>query len=210
MPQPQGKLLTECFAQPSVLSIAQCIQSDFLLKSQTNFYIPQEAYGGYSYLNEAEEEPQRHNYHKAHLFVAAEPTVGLHPHQWHPHLEPVSHNNFTRPIVFPQHRAVIKHPMTIPYIHPETQLPVPPLLLPTYFGALCFSFTIGGIFMLYTAPRWVRRGHWFPYRGFAWALILFQVRRWKMMILLSCLMQVCDTSLMLTLYCILNCIVSFY
>ena len=173
MSQPQGKLLTECFAQPSVLSIGKCIQNDFLLKSQTNFYIPKEAYGGYSYLNELE-EPQRHN-NKAHLFVAAEP-LGLHHHQWHQQLEPLSCGNISQPILFPQHRAVTKQPVTIPYIHPETQLPVPPLLLPKYFGALCFSFTFGGIFMLYTAPRWIRRGHWFPYRGFAWALILFQVR----------------------------------
>ncbi|KAL3785087.1 hypothetical protein ACHAWO_000294 [Cyclotella atomus] len=178
MAQHKGKLLVECFTQPSFLSITQCIKSDFLLKSQTNFYIPPDAYGGYSYLNE-ETTPHPHG-HASHLFVAAEPAGGLHSHQMHHHGQylPFPSHNFSNceflhlPIMHTTGYN-IDHPMTVPYIHPELQRPVPPLELPKYFGALCFSFTLGGIMMLHWVPRWTR-GHWFPYRFFAWALILFQ------------------------------------
>ena len=174
MDQPQGKLLVECFMQPSLSSITQCIKSDFFLKSQTDFYIPPESYGGYSYLNEA---THHHHHHGTHLFVAAEPISGLHPHQIHPHgsFVPFPSQNISNHLHLSSNVHAPSHPMTVPYIHPELNRPVPPLQLPVYFGVLCFSFMFGGIMMLYWTPRWTR-GHWFPYRAFAWALILFQVR----------------------------------
>ena len=176
----QGKLLVECLKEPSVLSFAQCIASDFLLRSKTNFYIPKESLSGYSYLNE---EITPHSPHHGHtnLFVSAEPTTELHAHQWHHPTYFPSFSNHSKHL-FPLHHtadvsnAQVLHPtIPIPYIHPEMQLPVPPLELPVYFGVLCFSFTLGGIIMLRWVPQWVMRGHWFPYRAFAWALILFQV-----------------------------------
>ena len=79
--------------------------------------------------------------------------------------------------------------MTIPYIHPHLKTPVPPLHLPWHFGALCWSFPLAGVMMLNLPQNWtLRRGclvvgtrvdehqrHWFPYRAFAWVLILSQV-----------------------------------
>jgi hypothetical protein len=79
--------------------------------------------------------------------------------------------------------------MTIPYIHPQLNMPVPPLHLPWYFGALCWSFALAGVVMLNLPQNWTLRGggrvagsrmdeyrrHWFPYRAFAWVLILCQV-----------------------------------
>ena len=177
--QPQGRNPLECFTQPSLLSAAQCIQSEFLLKTRTNFYIPKDAYVGYSYLNEELPHNAQHH-HRPHLFVAAEPTLeGLHAHQWQQHQSQVfpSFNASDDPTLFLSRLNHVKpSAITIPYIHPYLQRPVPPLILPKYFGALCFSFTFGGIMMLYWIPKWTR-GHWFPYRLFAWILILFQVRR---------------------------------
>ena len=86
--------------------------------------------------------------------------------------------------------------MTVPYIHPGLELPVPPLHLPFYFGLLCWSFALAGILMLRLPQKWMLHGgsgrctqqrhdknrqvkssrHWFPYRTFAWVLILWQVR----------------------------------
>jgi hypothetical protein len=81
--------------------------------------------------------------------------------------------------------------MTIPYIHPHLKTPVPPLHLPWYFGALCWSFALAGVLMLNLPQKWTLYGgrgghvrrheqeqyqrHWFPYRAFAWVLILCQV-----------------------------------
>jgi hypothetical protein len=188
MNQPQGKLLVECFTQPSLPSITQCIKSDFLLKYQTNFYIPQEALGGYSYLHRPLHPANTHGHY---WFVMAEEPSGLHPHHpWHTNSNPtsfLSHDISKSPIFSTNHTQSTQsiHPMTIPYIHPEMQLPVPPLQLPTYFGVLCFSFTVGGIMLLYWTPRWTRN-HWFPYRFFAWALILLQVRTYLGWLLFYC------------------------
>ncbi len=86
--------------------------------------------------------------------------------------------------------------MTVPYIHPSLELPVPPLHLPLYFGLLCWSFALAGVLMLRLPQKWMLHGrsgrcphrrhdnsrqvessrHWFPYRAFAWVLILWQVR----------------------------------
>jgi hypothetical protein len=80
---------------------------------------------------------------------------------------------------------------TVPYIHPNLEMPVPPLHLPLYFGMLCWSFAFAGVLMLRLPQRWTLHGgqphrcdnrhneecsrHWFPYRVFAWVLILWQV-----------------------------------
>lgn len=83
--------------------------------------------------------------------------------------------------------------ITVPYVHPHLDVPVPPLSLPWYFGALCFSFALAGTAMLLFPSRWALRGggrlpgkgdekgggahhrrHWFPFRSFACALILLQ------------------------------------
>jgi hypothetical protein len=79
--------------------------------------------------------------------------------------------------------------MTIPYIHPLLNIPVPPLHLPWFYGALCWSFALAGCVMLNLPQKWILHGvgrvksgrqdhdrrHWFPYRAFAWVLILWQV-----------------------------------
>ena len=69
-----------------------------------------------------------------------------------------------------------------PYIHPQLNLPVPQIQLPLYYGALCWSFTLAGVVMLSLPPNWTinqqdgkKTRHWFPYRIFAWILILWQV-----------------------------------
>lgn len=69
-----------------------------------------------------------------------------------------------------------------PYIHPQLNLPVPQIQLPLYYGALCWSFTLAGVVMLSLPPNWTinqqdgtKTRHWFPYRVFAWILILWQV-----------------------------------
>ena len=47
------------------------------------------------------------------------------------------------------------------------------LRLPWYFGALCWSYAVGGIMMMVVEPRWVGSSK-FPYRCMAWMLILLQ------------------------------------
>ena len=85
--------------------------------------------------------------------------------------------------------------MTIPYIHPQLEMPVPPLNLPTYFGILCWTYALAGMVILSLPPKWCLCGgggyvvtgnrkekkgkeyrrHWFPVRLYGWALILCQV-----------------------------------
>ena len=82
--------------------------------------------------------------------------------------------------------------MTMPYIHPHLKMPVPPLHLPWYFGAMCWSVALVGVLMLNLPQKWTlyggrcglvrrqeqeqyQRHHWFPHRAFAWVLILCQV-----------------------------------
>jgi len=81
--------------------------------------------------------------------------------------------------------------MTIPYIHPQLEIPVPPLYLPTYFGILCWTYALAGMVILSLPPKWCLYGgggfvtdsrkkekkyrrHWFPVRLYGWALILCQ------------------------------------
>jgi len=47
------------------------------------------------------------------------------------------------------------------------------LYLPWYFGALCWSYAVGGIMMFVVEPKWTRTRR-FPYRIMAWSLILLQ------------------------------------
>ena len=47
------------------------------------------------------------------------------------------------------------------------------LHLPWYFGALCWSYALGGIMMFVVRPKWSRTSR-FPYRLMAWSLILLQ------------------------------------
>lgn len=47
------------------------------------------------------------------------------------------------------------------------------LHLPWYFGALCWSYALGGIMMFIVEPKWTRTSR-FPYRLMAWSLILLQ------------------------------------
>ena len=51
------------------------------------------------------------------------------------------------------------------------------LLLPWYFGALCWSYALGGIMMFVVEPKWTRSSR-FPYRLMAWSLILMQCELW--------------------------------
>ncbi|KAL9187730.1 hypothetical protein ACHAXT_006108 [Thalassiosira profunda] len=201
--------------QGSVISVLQCILSDWGTKSQTNFYIPLDRYAGYSYLFDEGSEHEgddftegnsgghksSHAQHHRYTFVHAEKPNNLHPHNWtrldllHGHLS-TNHSEHgplhihTSPIAVSPMEASAKFqppPMTLPYIHPHLEMPVPPLQLPWYFGALCMSFTFGGLVMLCLPPKWALRGrgrtssemgqrrrHWFPYFAFAWALTIVQ------------------------------------
>ena len=47
------------------------------------------------------------------------------------------------------------------------------LHLPWYFGALCWSYAVGGMIMFIVEPRWTKTSN-FPYRCMAWMLILLQ------------------------------------
>lgn len=144
-----------------------------------------------------------HHYHPA--FVHAEEINSLHPHHYdlyrtsnnstfnltHLHANSI-HERFLH---HAQSTAISSHiahnvessQMTVPYIHPHLNVPVPPLHLPWYFGALCWSFAVAGVLMLSLPQKWARRvdrqvdnrpeeprRHWFPYCTFAWALILCQ------------------------------------
>ena len=223
--------LNECFENESALSAVECIASGWLIKSKTIFYIPEEAYAGYTYLydesdsqspqgmglnNIARQQQQISSntvaHHRRHAFVHAKEVNTLHQHYRHynhlqnrsimmhdndhvdeklPYVNNVTstvippsvncHTSFTETLISQQQLTA---PITVPYMHPELQLPIPPLHLPWFFGALCFSFTLGGIMKLYWTPMWTKRGgdsvngkyqrHWFPYRTFAWMLILLQ------------------------------------
>ena len=89
------KLLDD-YPQGSILSVLQCIGSDWAFKSKTNFYIPPEYYAGYSYLYSENEESFSHvaatttamNHHHHHHqipFVNADSRSNLHTHHYQPH-----------------------------------------------------------------------------------------------------------------------------
>ena len=49
------------------------------------------------------------------------------------------------------------------------------LRLPWYFGALCWSYAVGGMMMFVVEPQWTKtKTSNFPYRCMAWMLILLQ------------------------------------
>jgi hypothetical protein len=91
------KLLDD-YPQGSILSVLQCIGSDWAFKSKTIFYIPPEYYAGYSYLYSENEESFSHshvaatttamNHHHHHHqipFVNADSRSNLHTHHYQPH-----------------------------------------------------------------------------------------------------------------------------
>lgn len=47
------------------------------------------------------------------------------------------------------------------------------IILPWWFGALCWSYTLGGIAMLLSIPHWTKKC-FYPYRTFAMVLIFIQ------------------------------------
>ena len=94
--------LNECFGKESALSAVECIASGWLVKSKTIFYIPDEAYAGYTYLyndgpdilppqgmglnNIARQHHQQLSstpvaHHRRHTFVQAKEVNNLHQHQ---------------------------------------------------------------------------------------------------------------------------------
>lgn len=223
--------LNECFEKRSAFSAVECIAADWFVKTKTIFYIPDDAYAGYTYLSEdidyrsqppqtvggainARQQQHHHSPHQRrhHAFVEAKEMSGLHHHHHH-HFY---HHNFNRSIAMQtnnggqklsSHAANVtstltppnvnyhtsfthmplggsQQTMTVPYMHPELGVPIPPLELPWFFAALCFSFTLGGVMKFYWLPRWTKHGggvvngqyqrHWFPYRAFALILILIQ------------------------------------
>jgi len=223
--------LNECFEKGSAFSAVGCIASDWRGKSKTIFYIPDEAYAGYTYLYDMsdiqppqgmgpnnniirqQQQPASNlgAHHRRHAFVQAKEISTLHQHHHHynhhQNRSIIMHNNeivdeklpyfsnVTSTIIPPNvnshtsftaidSQQQITAPITVPYMHPELGLPVPPLHLPWFFGALCLSFTLGGIMKLYWTPTWTKLGggcvngkyqrHWFPYKTFAWLLILLQ------------------------------------
>eukprot|EP00581_Thalassiosira_minuscula_P008702 CAMPEP_0183707620 /NCGR_PEP_ID=MMETSP0737-20130205/4152_1 /TAXON_ID=385413 /ORGANISM="Thalassiosira miniscula, Strain CCMP1093" /LENGTH=548 /DNA_ID=CAMNT_0025935339 /DNA_START=144 /DNA_END=1790 /DNA_ORIENTATION=- len=250
----------------SIVAMIGCLASDWLSKSQTNFYIPPEYYAGYSYLydhgnnyypttpttmmntkkmehassahhshSHHHHEHQQHHHHGRAAFVYAESNPNnLHPHHYATFTTPQQHHaaatvhnttGSTNPSTHHEDAIMIMHssPMpttqtvhhflspaissssiatttgtpsmtTIPYMHPDLHVAVPPLLLPWHFGLLCWSFGLAGILMLALPPRWAVCGggkvlntynetngnkggykrHWFPLRLFALSLLICQ------------------------------------
>ena len=202
----------------SIYAMLQCILSDWT--SQTNFYIPDDHYDGYSYLfedngwggydNRIAANAIHQNYHQQHsgssvhhhhhhqpaYKVYAKDPNNLHSHHYdvymhgnltqttmhaspinvlllhHPNHQPNSNdvittsthskssNNHLLLLHHHQHSQTTPHPMmmTIPYLHPTLKIPVPPLQLPYYFGALCWSYAIAGMLILYMPPKWCSCG----------------------------------------------------
>lgn len=130
----------------SILSMVQCIISEWGSNAQTSFYIPA-AFAGCSTSSSLSIDD----------------------------FESLSTNDAAA--------ADSRSIMTCsPYVHPQLNLPVPQIQLPLYYGALCWSFTLAGVVMLSLPPNWTinqqdgkTTRHWFPYRIFAWILILWQV-----------------------------------
>lgn len=224
--------LNECFEKESAFSAVECIAAGWLVKSKTIFYIPDEAYAGYTYLYDEpdisiqppnefgsnvitrqQQQLSSHTaaHHRRHAFAYAKEVSSLHQHHHHynyhqnrsiimqnkeymdeklPYVNNVTSTiippgvNYHASFVAMNSRHQLNARMTTPYMHPQLGLPVPPLHLPWFFGALCLSFSLGGIMKLYWTPTWTKQGggcvngnyqrHWFPYRTFAWILILLQ------------------------------------
>lgn len=130
----------------SILLMVQCIISEWGSNAQTNFYIPA-------------------------AFTGCSTSSSL------------SDDDFKTSNSINNDAADATTIMTCsPYIHPQLNVPVPQIQLPLYYGALCWSFTVAGVVMLSLPPNWTinqqdgkKTRHSFPYRIFAWILILWQV-----------------------------------
>ena len=203
-----------------MVEILRFIIAEWGTKAQTNFFIPSEQLAGYSYL--FDDNRNNHtvhttifhgHYHPTAIFVHADEMNNLHPHHYDVYmtshhedssfsLTRLHYNSLQARFINLQSRKYIPQieqrfeyaqETTIPYIHPQLNIPVPPLQLPWYFGALCCSYALAGAIMLTLPPPWTtqrwghsavgnyvikeqRKKHWFPYRSFAWILILGQVR----------------------------------
>lgn len=211
--QPQVDLVVE----GSLVSVLKCIASDCGVKAHTNFYIPPEKYAGYSYLFEDDELGELHAHRRHPAFVHAEEPNNLHTHHYDVY-KLGSTSNSTQMTLTAMHSTInltnhrrsddvlhsaqppLQHqaPMTVPYIHPHLEMPVPPLHLPWYFGALCFSFSFAGVVGLFIPPKWYLCGggrvggemggrykkHWFPWVAFSWALTLCQVSHFQVVVVL--------------------------
>ena len=150
-------------------------------------------------------EHNRNHHHPAFVYAENIPN-NLHSHHYDVYY---MHGNLTQTSmhsprhVLDQHRtdyntSIISsnvpkssNPITIPYVHPELQLPVPPLNLPIYFGILCWSYALAGMLILYLPPKWCEFGggkrdeegngegyfrrHWFPLKLYGTLLIVGQV-----------------------------------
>ena len=199
----------------SIFSMVHCIVAVWGTKSQTGFYIPPEYYAGYSYLFEQDDQPvvgslyheHNRNHHPAFVYAENIPN-NLHSHHYDVYY---MHGNLTQTSLHsPRHvfdqnptnyntsvmtssvsNYTSSNPITIPYIHPDLQIPVPPLNLPIYFGILCWSYALAGMLILYLPPKWcafgggkrdeegngdgVYRKHWFPLKLYGTLLIVGQV-----------------------------------
>ncbi|KAL7538155.1 hypothetical protein ACHAXR_011624 [Thalassiosira sp. AJA248-18] len=175
----------------------------------------QQQHGWHSFDNAIRQQSSVHHNTHSHFhahrhpaFVYAEELNNLHPHHYDVYVHGSKNSTQAAPKMTPSlgnnhilHSAQIltlqqninsntmNHaPMTVPYIHPHLDMPIPPLHLPWYFGMLCWTFSLAGVFKLYLPPKWTRCGggrvgggredyhrrHWFPYRTFAWALLVCQ------------------------------------
>jgi hypothetical protein len=138
----------------SILLMVQCIISEWGSNAKTNFYIPPEHY------NNADT-------------ACSTSSSSL-------SIEEFKSSSINSAV--PASQSIIQS-CNQPYIHPQLNLPVPQIELPLYYGVLCWSFTLAGVVMLSLPPKWTlqqhdggtTRRHWFPYRIFAWILILWQV-----------------------------------
>jgi hypothetical protein len=143
----------------SILLMVQCIISEWGSNAQTNFYIPPEHYNN-----------------------AADTACSTSSSSVLLSIDDFEKTSNSIHDAVPASQSIM---MTCnqTYIHPQLNLPVPQIELPLYYGVLCWSFTLAGVVMLSLPPKWTiqqhdggtTRRHWFPYRIFAWILILWQV-----------------------------------
>jgi hypothetical protein len=109
--------LDECYEEGSAFSVVKCIASEFI-KTKTIFYIPDEAYAGYTYLfEEGSSQPQQGwaagnirqqqqqqqqqrspnpGAHHMYAFVQAKEISDLHQHQHHHHNRNIMMHNICR------------------------------------------------------------------------------------------------------------------
>lgn len=184
-------------AKGGVAAVLRCIGSDWFGRNKTVFYIPKANLAGYTFLFGESDLKKRHSLSaRGHRSTPRFVNAG-HPNNLHPHNYTTFSNGSSAPSIAlssasfltdsrmntappKDHRPSL--PMTTPYFHPDTDIPVPPLVLPWYFGLLCFSFMMGGFMMLYFPPKWIETGgkdgkrHWY-WKGYfvlGWLLLSLQ------------------------------------